>query len=321
MLQASLTGPTACGLMFAFGEGQSKRSLAGTALPAEAFRSRNGASPTRRCLLDCFALFTRPGTGELAFCYVDSRLKPAVPSLRTCAATCRDSSSFRSSHSSMLRPPRPVWARCKPSSSGCCREDATGSQESPILIVSSLVSGTANCLRNVNLAASIGSGSMRCAATSTVFLGDISPKCSRARRTLTTRSFASKSPRRRCPTDAFLPAFCPKITTYSNAPRGRHEGLDEPRFGERSKKGPFTSVSTKAFTKDSLQSPSTRAIRPSTWRMDPCFGVRGGAGATPVSVGCAATNPFRPRCAPTWVTPAPPLPRVNAFRHANRIAD
>jgi hypothetical protein len=62
-----------------------------------------------------------------------------------------------------------------------------------------------------------------------------------------------------------------------------------------------------AFTKDSLGTRSTRAIRPLPWRMDPCFGVRGGAGATPVSVGCAATTPPSVAFAPSWVTPAPPL--------------
>ena len=71
--------------------------------------------------------------------------------------------------------------------------------------------------------------------------------------------------------------------------------MDETQFSERSKKGPFTSVSMDAFTRDNLQSPSKRAFRPSTWRIDPFFGVKGGAGATPVSVGYAATHPCRPR--------------------------
>jgi hypothetical protein len=41
--------------------------------------------------------------------------------------------------------------------------------------------------------------------------------------------------------------------------------------------------------------------------MDPCFGVRGGAGATPVSVGCAATNPTVLASGASWVTSAPSL--------------
>ena len=70
--------------------------------------------------------------------------------------------------------------------------------------------------------------------------------------------------------------------------------------------------------KTAFGAPPTRAVRPGPWRIDPCFGVKGGAGATPVSVGCAATNPIRPRSAPSWVTPAPP-PRVHCvFGHANR---
>src|SRR5690606_7898772 len=97
---------------------------------------------------------------------------------------------------------------------------------------------------------------------------------------------------------------------------------DKPRFGERSKKGPFTSVSMEAFTRDTLQSPSKRAFRPRPWRIDPCFGVKGGAGATPVSIGFAATKPTVLAPAPSWVTPVPPLQvhRVlgNALRIANR---
>jgi hypothetical protein len=64
------------------------------------------------------------------------------------------------------------------------------------------------------------------------------------------------------------------------------------------------------FTKDPLRSPSTGAIRRRPWRLDPFSGVRGGAGATPVSVGCAATNPTVLAPAPSGVTPAPP-PRVH----------
>jgi hypothetical protein len=77
-----------------------------------------------------------------------------------------------------------------------------------------------------------------------------------------------------------------------------------------------------AFTNDRLRSPSTRAFRPGPWREDPIFGVKGGAGATPVSVGCAATNPFRPRSRSVLghSRPSPSdLPCFSAMRIASRI--
>ena len=102
----------------------------------------------------------------------------------------------------------------------------------------------------------------------------------------------------------FAPA---RTTTCSDASRRPREHLDLPRFGERSEKGPFTSVSMEAFTKDSLQEPLYTG-HPSLDVADRAlFGVKGGARATPVSVGCAATNPTLSRSAPSWVTPAPPL--------------
>jgi hypothetical protein len=67
------------GLMFAFGEGQSKRALAGIALPAKVFRGRDGSALTRRCFLDRFPLFTRPAAKELTFCYVDSGFETSGP--------------------------------------------------------------------------------------------------------------------------------------------------------------------------------------------------------------------------------------------------
>jgi hypothetical protein len=121
-----------------------------------------------------------------------------------------------------------------------------------------------------------------------------------------TKIFAPKLPSRRCRTVA----ACTEKATDLDALERLHNGVDRAPWRERSKKCPFTSVSMEAFTNDSLRNPATRAVRPSTWRIDPCFGVKGGAGATPVSVGCAATNPFRPRSAPAWVIPAPP-PRVH----------
>src|SRR5690606_35778436 len=133
-----------------------------------------------------------------------------------------------------------------------------------------------------------------------------------------TKIFAPKLPPRRWRTVA---ARTEKATELDALER-LHNGVDRAPWRERSKKGPFTSVSMEAFTKDSLQSPSTRAIRPGPWRIDPCFGVRGGTGATPVSVDCAATN--LTLLAPLRRGSLPPLPlRVhcvlcNAVRIANR---
>lgn len=85
MLQVFFTGPIACGLSvvsiavrrltFAFGEGQSKRVLAGIELHAEVFDSPDGDSSTRRHFLDHFPLFTRPGAGERPLCEIESRFE------------------------------------------------------------------------------------------------------------------------------------------------------------------------------------------------------------------------------------------------------
>jgi hypothetical protein len=113
-------------------------------------------------------------------------------------------------------------------------------------------------------------------------------------------------------------AACTKKTTDLDALERLHNGVDRAPWRERSKKGPFTSVSLEEFTKDSLGTRSKRAVRPSTWRIDPCFGVKGGAGATPVSVGCAATNP--PSVAPLCRGSFPPLPFQEPVHFVMRIA-
>jgi hypothetical protein len=130
-----------------------------------------------------------------------------------------------------------------------------------------------------------------------------------------TKIFAPKLPPRRCRTIA----ACTEKATDLDALERLHNDVDRAPWRERSKKGPFTSVSMEEFTKDSLRSPCTRAIRPGPWRMDPCFGVRGAAGATPVSVGCAATKPFRPRFAPRGSLPPLPHRTTRAIRSADRI--
>jgi hypothetical protein len=56
-----------------------ERGIDPEALPAKVFRARVGASSTRRCFLDRFPLFTRPGAQELAFCYVDSGFETSGP--------------------------------------------------------------------------------------------------------------------------------------------------------------------------------------------------------------------------------------------------
>ncbi len=116
----------------------------------------------------------------------------AVRSLPTCAATCRNLPRCRPLSSSMVRPPRTVWVRPRPVSSGCCREAVSGSRRSPIRIVCSPNSATASCLRNGKPAALINSGWMRCTMICAIFLGDILPKCSRAGRSGARRRFRAE---------------------------------------------------------------------------------------------------------------------------------
>jgi hypothetical protein len=60
-------------------------------------RTRDSYALTRRCFLDHFPLFTRPGAKELAFCYVDSGCEtsgPFVTHLRQCLPLFAELPSF-----------------------------------------------------------------------------------------------------------------------------------------------------------------------------------------------------------------------------------
>src|SRR5690606_22737937 len=56
-----------------------ERGIGVEALPAKVFPSADGSALTRRYFLDRFPLFTRPGTEELAFCYIDSGFETSGP--------------------------------------------------------------------------------------------------------------------------------------------------------------------------------------------------------------------------------------------------
>ena len=56
-----------------------ERGIAAEALPAKVFRSSDGSALTRRCFLDRFPIFTRPGAEKLAFCSSGTDVWSALP--------------------------------------------------------------------------------------------------------------------------------------------------------------------------------------------------------------------------------------------------
>ncbi len=259
---------------------------------------------TRRYFLDRFPFFTRPGAKELAFCYIDSGFETYAAfatHLQHYLPLFAELPSFElvyvTTASTRLGQAQTVFERVL--SRG--RKWLTKVADPDRLLAHF---GDRQLFEKRETSSFDRDRLDRLRDDMDTFSGPHFAEMFARWRPPATKLFAPKLPPRRCRTVA----ACTEKATDLDALERLHNDVDRAPWRERSKKGPFTSVSMEAFTKDSLQSPSTRAIRPGPWRIDPCFGVKGGAGATPVSVGCAATNPFRPRFAPAWVTPAPPPP-------------
>ena len=294
-----------------------ERRIEHEAPPAKLFRGRDGSALTRRCLLDRLPIFTRPGAYELAFCYVDSGFETYAAFatyLNHYLPLFAELPSFElvyvTTASSRLGQAQTVFERVL--SRG--RKRPTNLADPDRLIAHF---GDRQLFEKRETSNFDRDRLDRLRVDMDTFSGPHFAEMFARWRPPATKIFAPKLPPRRCRTIA----ACTEKATDLDALERLHNDVDRAPWRERSKKGPFTSVSMEAFTKDSLGTRSTRAIRPLPWRMDPCFGVRGGAGATPVSVGCAATNPTVLALAPSWVTPAPPLRVPRVFCYANCMAN
>jgi hypothetical protein len=172
-----------------YGRHRDKRSFTGHAVIREVGgrRTRDGSVLMRHCFLDRFPLFTRPGAKELDFCYVDSVFETSGP------------------FATHLRQYLPLFAELPSFDLVFSATASTRLGQAQTVLERVLSRGRKWLTKVADPDRSLAhfrdrqlfekwetgdfdrSGSMRCATTGTVFLGDILPACSRAGRPRATR--------------------------------------------------------------------------------------------------------------------------------------
>jgi len=245
-----------------------ERRIDHEALPAKAFPGRDGDSSMRRCFLDRFLLFTRPGTDELAFCYIDSGFETSGP---FASHLCRYLPLFAELPSFKLVYVATASMRSGQAQTVFERVLSRGRTRLTKVVDPELLlahfrgrelfekSQTGDFDRDRFDGLRDDMDTFSCPRFAEMFVRWRPPA---------TKLFAPKLRRRRCPTVA----ACTEKAIDLDVLERPHKGVDRAPWRERSKKRPFTSVSMEAFTNDSLRNPSNRAVRPEPWRIDPCFG-------------------------------------------------